>query len=57
MWKKLRQSAREDLTHELKQLDIVYYFGNVTVEALVDMIFEFNFLFMYAESLEVFACS
>ena len=30
--------TREDLTHQLKQLDIVYYFGNVTVEALVDMI-------------------
>ncbi|HDF7096336.1 TPA: lipoate--protein ligase [Staphylococcus aureus] len=30
--------TREDLTHQLKQLDIVYYFSNVTVEALVDMI-------------------
>lgn len=30
--------TREDLTHQLKQLDIVYYFGNVTVESLVEMI-------------------
>ncbi len=30
--------TREDLMHQLKQLDIVYYFGNVTVESLVEMI-------------------
>ncbi|HDC8910280.1 TPA: lipoate--protein ligase, partial [Staphylococcus aureus] len=30
--------TREDLTHQLKQLDIVYYFGNVTVGSLVEMI-------------------
>ncbi|HDP5661959.1 TPA: lipoate--protein ligase [Staphylococcus aureus] len=30
--------TREDLTHQLKQLDIVYYFGNVTIESLVEMI-------------------